>query len=115
MILSWLCLLAIVVNLSAPLTMIAAAGADALNASICHSSGSEQPSSDQSPASKPGTANCPLCLLFSGTIWAPPTVAAVPVQLARSVGEVIRPAQPDLPGRASVALRPASRAPPVSA
>jgi hypothetical protein len=73
-----LCAVALTLNLFAPILWAAAApqvGADA--AILCHDpgpadgathpGGPAKPSADQAP-------HCPLCVLFGGSAWAPPTV-----------------------------------------
>ena len=111
----WFGLAALVLNLLAPLVVLAETAPADPGLFICHASPAGQPAGSADADSVPGSAHhCPLCLVLSGGSVLPPGIAPVaalpsPVVLIRPHHAV--PTRPAVPVRLTV---PQPRAPPAA-
>lgn len=110
-----LCLIALVLNLFAPIAWAALVPAPLEPAVLCQEPADHGASHAPSHSGQPNdhAPHCPLCVLFGGTGWAPP--ATIPVLVAdssarESVSTAVSLPAPALPRT----LRPTPRAPPAS-
>jgi hypothetical protein len=109
-----LCLAALILNLFAPIawaTLLPPADPVAAPCAEPADRGAHHPASQSDPADL--AAHCPLCVLFGGTLWAPPvSIAALPhVAAAREpVALQATDTAPALPRT----LRPTPRGPPAA-
>lgn len=112
---AWLCCVAITLNLFVPIAWAAASPLSDDGLAICHYQAPDQRPAD--PGSQPGRTDgfvphCPLCVLFGGTMWAPPVGAAIGVTVVTAV-ETVTPASPiERIAPLPTTLRPSPRAPP---
>lgn len=110
-----LCLAVMLANLFAPIAWATAASSPAAEPlPACHEPApDEHPGHAQAQSNENGlTPHCPLCVLFGGTLWAPPVTTVATVAMSRDVcdtrtSDLGRPVQV-LPAT----LRPSPRAPP---
>ncbi|MBI5165146.1 MAG: DUF2946 family protein [Magnetospirillum sp.] len=111
---AWLGLVALVLNLAAPLAA-AATVPDAFAASICHTPAPGAPDSAPGGGAQTGRSLCPLCLLAGVVGVVPPEQTAVPA-LGHAGGDERPVPAASQPTRLGIAAPPpASRAPPASA
>jgi hypothetical protein len=114
-----LCLFLLMTNLLAPLAWSTAqAGGGSDGFALCHAA-SAATSDRDAPAGHPNNQaipHCPLCLVFGGNVWAPPSSAPEVLRAAR-LQDGSRPAAEDdgRPLGDILRLRPGPRAPPASA
>ncbi len=111
-----LCAVALTLNLFAPILWAVAAPAAGADAAIlCHDAGpadgATQPGDPATPSAD-HVPHCPLCVLFGGSAWAPPTatlgVFAAPPQRGATIVVPPETSPVSLP----TTLRPSPRAPP---
>ena len=111
-----LCLAAMLLNLFVPIAWAAALPPpDPDSVPICHDPApDEQPAHPASHSNDPRglIAHCPLCVLFGGTTWAPPTNAAAIIATDRSITVAVPGGADELFLSLPPRLRPNPRAPP---
>jgi hypothetical protein len=109
-----LCLATLLVNLFVPIAWASLLPSAEAATVACH-----EATDGGAPAhpghSDPGdrTPHCPLCVLFGGTLWAPPGSAATLVGVAPAPADAPRLTASPAPALPR-ALRPSPRAPPAS-
>jgi hypothetical protein len=113
-----LCLFAILFNQFAPFSEIAAyRAAPADEPFICHYAAGEAPGRHGPPANPHErlAPHCPLCLLFGGTLWAPPGAAPELAYTASEIPGALRAGEHHLPAALAQNLSGRPRGPPASA
>jgi hypothetical protein len=113
-----LCLFLLMANLVAPLAWATQAGGSSHGFVLCHTTSDGTTSDRNLPAGQPDdqmVPHCPLCLVFGGSVWVPPSTTAEIVRAALPREDASLRRDDDQPRGQTLRLRPSPRAPPASA